>query len=141
MKFGDFVTRDINEGIKDTVKDAAIKVGRKLGVKKAQNTQTSGEKKKKYEAALNDLKMFITDITGDKIESGDVKTKMTDTGMTAIIAYDHTGEDNEDKNRSRKLSKEMKKIYSWVQEDHDCSAWVTKYWFHNGTRYMAVAFS
>lgn len=47
MRFSDYIlnAEPLDEGIKDKIKDTAIKAGRKLGIKKAQNSMTSDEKK------------------------------------------------------------------------------------------------
>ena len=143
LTFSDYILESqTNESLKDKIKDTAIKAGRKLGIKKAKDADTS--KEKEYKDALDDLLAELEDIVNNSIDDEeDVKTKKTDSGMSAIICYDPIAEDCDEENRKyTKLDyKKINKALKEVQQRHKCSVWITKHWWHNGARYLSVAFS
>ena len=141
MNFADFESQ-VDEGIKDKVRDTAIKAGRKLGIKKAKNADTSREKV--FKDCLDDFLAELEGMTNFPIDdSEDVEIKKSDTGMTAVICYDRATEDTDVENkRYTKLDyKKITKFVKDVQSRHSCSFWITKHWWHNGSRYCSVAFS
>ena len=105
---------------------------------------TEDSKKAEYEDALDDLLAELEEITNFPIDDNeDVKTKMTDSGMSAIICYDSRAEDTDEENKKytkldyKKINKSLKEL----QKRHKCSIWITKHWWHNGSRYLSVSFS
>lgn len=69
MKFSEYVLEtEIDEGIKDKVRDAAIKVGRKLGVKKAKDAETSGEKSEREQQERDAIRLKNAKKSIDKAE-------------------------------------------------------------------------
>lgn len=111
MKFSEYVMNEsLDEGIKDKLKDTAIKAGRKLGIKKAKNAETSGEKAdreakeaekaRKYKESQERLRKMqaggkkAADALAKYI-SGITKKYVGETATAKVTAVDVSGDDYE----------------------------------------------
>ena len=71
MRFSEYILNEpLDEGIKDKLKDTAIKAGRKLGIQKAKDAETSGERAKQEK-----IKSLTAEIEKDSKEATEIFKK------------------------------------------------------------------